>query len=523
MSGATEEASSSHEEDEPTSVLAQDLEPPRARRCPACGHPFSGGARFCPFDGDVLVDAPDWNPSADALLGQVVDGRYEVLRVLGEGGMGTVYEVRHLALGRLFALKLLRREGAQDGGPALRFVREAKAAAAIGHPNIVTVSDFGELAADQSSSGGRARVPYFVMERLVGTSLAKVLAVDGAIKPRRAAHIVAQCASALAAAHDAGVIHRDMKPDNIFLVDSAGKPDFVKILDFGVAKIAGAGRLTRHGSVFGTPHYMSPEQAAGSDVDARTDIYALGVILYECLAGKVPFEADTYMGVLTKHMFAAPEPLERLVPDSRGLGALGQVVMRCLAKEPERRYASMREVGEAIALAIDDPEAAASVALRDERATAHGLHLREPNPVSSSRRGASLPTVDGAPMRRLIAAGAGALLVVALLVLVGRRLLRDESAGAARSALAATSTIPVAPPPSATGASVDVSAASANVLAVPSASSAPLASAVAAAATSVPAASGVESKPVRRPPSVSHAVPGAGSMRGGDLVDPWGE
>jgi serine/threonine-protein kinase len=323
--------------------------PPRARRCPSCQQAFSGEARFCPFDGDALAEAPDWNPSADPLIGQTVDSRYEVVSVIGEGGMGTVYEVRHVTLGRRFALKVLRRDLA-DAEHTARFIQEAKAAAAIGHPNIVAVSDFGEIVVGPA---GSAAVPYFVMEYLTGISLASLLRAEKTLDPARAAEILLQCASGLAAAHAAGVIHRDLKPDNIFLTRT-GDREFVKLLDFGVAKMAGAGRLTRAGMVFGTPHYMSPEQAAGQSVDHRADIYALGVILYECFAGRVPFEADTYMGVLTKHMFATPEPIERVVPDPAKLGALAPIAMRCLAKNPHDRYPSMAEVVAAIEGAVGD-------------------------------------------------------------------------------------------------------------------------------------------------------------------------
>ena len=270
--------------------------------------------------------------------------------------MGTVYEVRHTTLGRRFALKVLRRDIA-DAEHTARFIQEAKAAAAIGHPNIVAVSDFGELVVRDGRPAGlgaggarwggppnpRPPVPYFVMEYLTGISLASLLRAEKTLDPLRAADIVLQCAAGLSAAHAAGVIHRDLKPDNVFLTRS-GEREFVKLLDFGVAKMAGAGRLTRAGMVFGTPHYMSPEQAAGQSVDHRADIYALGVILYESLAGKVPFEADTYMGVLTKHMFATPEPIDRVVPDASTLGTLGPIVMRCLAKSPHDRYASMAEL-----------------------------------------------------------------------------------------------------------------------------------------------------------------------------------
>jgi serine/threonine-protein kinase len=387
-------------------------EGPRARRCPTCPQIFSGEARFCPFDGDALVETDDWNPSADPLIGQVIDGRYEVVSVIGEGGMGTVYEVRHTTLGRSFALKVLRRDlaGAEHSA---RFIQEAKAAAAIGHPNIVAVSDFGEVNLDGDNSPA---VPYFVMEFLTGISLAALLRVEKTLAPPRAAAILLQCASGLAAAHDAGVVHRDLKPDNVFLIRS-GDREFVKLLDFGVAKIAGVGRLTRAGMVFGTPHYMSPEQAAGRSVDRRADIYALGVVLYECLSGKVPFEADTYMGVLTKHMFAIPEPIDRVAPDASRLGALGPIAMRCLAKDPLDRFKNMAEVAAAIEQATGAPgRAAGSVGFYDHVMRALGLRAGH---RAESRASGSKPNAR-ALRGGLLVLGLGALAVgIGLVARVG--------------------------------------------------------------------------------------------------------
>jgi serine/threonine-protein kinase len=299
-----------------------------ASRCPSCGQHFTSDARFCPFDGDALVGAPGYRADADPLIGTVIGGRYEVKRVLGEGGMGTVYGVRHRSLDKAFALKVMRADMARQSELAERFIQEARAAAAIGHPNIVQITDFGEQP---------NRAPYFVMELLDGVSLSKLLRSGGPPPFARALRLLKQVAAALGAAHAAGVVHRDLKPDNIHVTAN----DVIKVLDFGVAKMAGAGRLTRTGMVFGTPHYMSPEQASGGAVDHRTDIYALGIIMYEMFAGRVPFEADSYMGVLTKHMFMVPEPPSRVNAAVRELGALEDVTLRCLEKKPEARYASM--------------------------------------------------------------------------------------------------------------------------------------------------------------------------------------
>jgi eukaryotic-like serine/threonine-protein kinase len=299
--------------------------------CRVCLQHFSAGeARFCPFDGEPL-EAAEWDPSTDPLLGSVVDNRYEVEGVLGEGGMGTVYRVRHKALERPLALKALRRDLSEDQDLPVRFIQEAKAAAAVEHPNIVQITDFGTLGTGQ---------PYFVMELLEGESLSAILR-QGPLSPTRTVDVAIQVAEALAAAHAAGVIHRDLKPDNVH-VRRIGKHDMIKVLDFGLAKVAGTSRLTRAGMVFGTPHYMSPEQAAGELSDHRVDIYALGVATYEMLTGRLPFEADSFTGVLAKHMYMdPPRPSEVVgVP----LGAVEEVVLRCMAKRPDERYASMSEL-----------------------------------------------------------------------------------------------------------------------------------------------------------------------------------
>lgn len=283
-------------------------------------------------DGTGAVVAPS-EPPVDRLIGRTIDGRYFVESVMGEGGMGLVYKAKHTALNKPLALKVLRDEVSRNEEVIARFRQEAQSASAIGNQHIIDISDFGNL------PGGST---YFVMEYLDGRDLTTAVTEEAPMPPERVLRIAKQLCKALAAAHDIGIVHRDLKPDNIFLINRGGDSDFVKILDFGIAKVGTqTQKLTKAGDIFGTPHYMSPEQCAGNEIDHRTDVYALGVIFYEMVTGKVPFDAETLMGVLTKQMYEAPRPLHELGEGTSASPELEAVILKCLAKEPEGRYADM--------------------------------------------------------------------------------------------------------------------------------------------------------------------------------------
>jgi serine/threonine-protein kinase len=273
----------------------------------------------------------------DPLVGTVVCERYRVEKLLGEGGMGAVYRAVHVHMRKPVALKILHQQMTYLPEAVARFEREAIAAGRIAHPNVAAATDFGRLS-DRSF--------YLALEFVEGTSLRHVLHEAGPLPAKRAVNIARQVAEALDAAHALDIVHRDLKPENIMLQTDGPHEDFIKVLDFGLAKIEvedasspDGSQLTKMGSVFGTPTYMSPEQAGGGAVDYRTDLYALGVLLYEMLAGDPPFEANAVVLLLSKHINEPPPPLpEHVDPRLRSL------VMRLLAKSPDDRPASARAV-----------------------------------------------------------------------------------------------------------------------------------------------------------------------------------
>jgi len=323
--------------------------------CPACRVDYGGGEVFCPVDATRLVTTSQMSVSPlnpdDPLIGRVLAGKYVVERRIGEGGMGLVYVGLHRDIDKRVAIKVLRDDLSRRPEVVARFRREARSASRIGHENIVDISDFGETTHGAS---------YFVMEFLEGEDLANVLGREATVDLERACAIVLQCCRALSATHAKGIVHRDIKPENIFLTKREGVDDFVKIVDFGIAKMsdietdgAPGRKLTKTGMIFGTPEYMSPEQAAGKELDHRVDVYALGIILYECLAGRVPFEGDTFMGVLTQHLFAELPPIRDVNPNAALSREIELVIQKALAKDPNDRYQDTDELAEAVRCALD--------------------------------------------------------------------------------------------------------------------------------------------------------------------------
>ena len=319
---------------------------PHEARVPVC--PTTGRAMppapSSPRIAETVRSAAELPPTRDVkrdLVGRRIGGRYVIRGVLGEGGMGTVYEAEHLGLGRMVAVKVLNPIQAKKTVAVKRFQQEARAAGSIGHPNICEVYDLGTL---------EDGCPFLVMERLVGQTLADRIQEKGGLPTQEVIDIHVQVLSGLIAAHEKGVVHRDIKPENVFLAKRPGCPDIAKLLDFGVSKfVAGAFpgdeeemNLTRTGMVMGTPYYMSPEQARGDrNLDARVDVYAAGVMMYEALAGRRPFVAPNYNALLMQIITTAARPLREHRPDvSHQLEA---VVARAMAKSRADRYQTAAE------------------------------------------------------------------------------------------------------------------------------------------------------------------------------------
>jgi serine/threonine-protein kinase len=301
---------------------------------------------FCPKCGqDLRLPAADLT-STSALLGMVVADRYKLIAHLGEGGMGAVFKAEHVRMGKVLAVKVLRGSFARDPTAVERFRSEARIVSRLSHPNTIAVFDFGELGA----AGGF----YLAMEYVPGRDLARVLRDEGALPETRVADIGQQILGSLAEAHEAGIIHRDIKPGNVMLTQARPGEDFAKVLDFGIAKFRDdvASSQTTSGAVVGTPNYLAPEQARGEALDARADLYALGCVLYELLSGHAPFAGRAPMAVVNAHLH---EPAPSLALAAPGTSRrMVELVNRALSKRRQDRFASADEMREAI-LALGEP------------------------------------------------------------------------------------------------------------------------------------------------------------------------
>ena len=303
--------------------------------CPRCLETFQGGKRRCPHDSHTLLVI---NREQDARVGEVILDRLTLLGLEGSGGMGTVYRALQHSMGREVAVKVLKRSFSTDRALVKRFMREARSASRLAHPNIITVFDFG-----QTSRGEL----YLVMELLKGRSLRQISELEGALPTERVLSLIGQLCDALTSAHEMGVIHCDIKPDNVFVLSGAGQSgEFIKVIDFGLAKVVRPdGTISNKDvRVDGTPAYMSPEQVMGQPVDRRTDIYSIGVLLYELLAGRLPFNKTQAARMLMAHVLEEPRPLREARQDPERPEGVDEVVMRALSKKPDDRPADAFEL-----------------------------------------------------------------------------------------------------------------------------------------------------------------------------------
>lgn len=364
-------------------------------------------------------------------IGQVIDDKYRITKLIGEGGMGAVYAGENVRIKRRVAIKVLHAATASDAEAVARFEREAQAAGCIGNDHILEVLDLGSL-----PDGAR----YMVMEFLDGEALGDRIERCGQLTPAQIHPIARQTLEALRAAHDAGIIHRDLKPDNIFILhEKTGQPDYVKLIDFGISKFSPLGgdavtRMTRTGAIMGTPYYMAPEQANGSrPADPRSDLYAIGVILYEAVTGKVPFEAETVNELLFKIVLSAPAPPQEWAPDLDA--AFGSIVLKAMAREAEDRFQTAAEFLAALDAWANDGKAVEVPILQDGKATmiakleaAAKTSKGKTNQswASTGPEQAPLPTDSGRRMRTTLSVAVA--LTLGGLGLGGYLLLRPESA-----------------------------------------------------------------------------------------------
>src|SRR5256714_1596836 len=365
--------------------------------CPVCTTEYRDDVRFCPNDGQTLRSS---GPTHD-LVGQVLADRYHIMKKLGEGGMGKVYLAEHVKMGRRSAIKVMNPSMVHDPEAVARFNREASNASRISDAHVCAIYDFGE-----TPEG----LIYLAMEFIEGEPLTELIRSEGALPLARAADIAIQVAAALQAAHDLGIVHRDLKPDNIMLTRSRDGADAVKVVDFGLAKaVGGEGggqKVTRTGLVVGTPEFMSPEQLSGDKLDGRSDVYSLGLVLFNMLTGTLPFAADSVQETMIKRLTDEPAELIEVRPDLHFPPGLQQTLDTALARSPVNRYQSAAKFAHDLAAVVGLSRTGAGTPLASTLSGSDDqTELLEP--VRARRRKRSrVPMVVGAIVA-LGAAGAG--------------------------------------------------------------------------------------------------------------------
>lgn len=327
---------------------------PEIKRCESCGRQYPDEANFCMIDGlrlpmsaEPRLRARVSHVDAQRLLGKTIGGKYTIQSIIGQGGMAVVYQAFDNLIERPVVIKVMQAWLANDERANERFKRECQLTAQLNHPNVIRVYDGGLL---------NNHEPFLVMEYVPGESLRRALDRHGPVPLKTAANIVIQVSRGLGEAHAAGIIHRDLKPDNILIEAVKHSNQRIKILDFGIAYlVAGAQRLTQTGKLIGTPAYISPEQLKDRAIDARADLYALGVILFELLTGRVPFEGETAESILTKQLFEAPPPISASMPEYAPDSQVELVILKALAKDPNDRYQTALEFEQAVEKAAKEP------------------------------------------------------------------------------------------------------------------------------------------------------------------------
>ncbi|MBX6366073.1 MAG: serine/threonine protein kinase, partial [Gemmatimonadetes bacterium] len=400
---------------------------------PGPGRPAAGGAS--------PPGSPPPAPAGDEMVGRILAGRYRIVRLLGEGAQSTVYVGEHQAIGRLDAIKVLRRELAGDREAVGRLTRGARNVSAIRHPNVCTVYDYS------TTEDG---LPFLAMELVEGESLKDILEREGRLAPERALSIAAQIADALEAAHDAGIVHRDLKPGNVMVARGRGGVDQVKVVDFDIAKATseGEGEVTRLGFVVGTPEYMSPEQLMGEALDGRSDLYSLGLVLFRMLTGTLPFRTQVLQDLLIERLTQPPLTLADLAPQATFPPGLQALLDRALQRKADERIATAAEfAAELRRLAGASPQATMPTTVVRPAAEPHAV---PPTRVAPAMARAPQGAAPATPKRRGVLIAVAAVLVLAVAGFAAWALVRSGAPAATTGP--AGGAAPAAPQPPAAGA-----------------------------------------------------------------------